>query len=271
MRHQSSPRSPYSTGTGRQAWHWTKLQPRRRPCGSDWTRTTGRLRICSPTVARPSSAGSRLSSALGTHSGEAGRLLSTLLPCSPVDHATHRVRTRLDPPFHDNSSPTEPANRPRFRRKDQGFSTPHLPGQEVCLVGEWRSGGERKYYLSNLSPRTSMRRLAATIKARWVCEQAHQQLKQEPGLDDFVGRSWTGLHRHALVTCIAFAHLQHLQLQAAARGEKVAAQRSSAQTNTASCHQRPAVLPTNIATTMSALPQAPAPRQAPLHNQKFSR
>jgi len=38
------------------------------------------------------------------------------------------------------------------------------------------------------------------IKARWVCEQAHQQFKEELGLDHFEGRSWTGLHRHALMT-----------------------------------------------------------------------
>jgi SRSO17 transposase len=88
----------------------------------------------------------------------------------------------------------------------------HLPGDEVWLVGEWRSSGERKYYLSNLPPRTSLRTLAAAIKARWVCEQAHQQLKQELGLGHFEGRSWTGLHRHALMTCIAFAWLQHLRL-----------------------------------------------------------
>jgi SRSO17 transposase len=88
----------------------------------------------------------------------------------------------------------------------------HLPGAEVWLVGEWRSSGERKYYLSNLPPRTSLRALAGAIKARWVCEQAHQQLKQELGLGHFEGRSWTGLHRHALMTCIAFAYLQHLRL-----------------------------------------------------------
>jgi SRSO17 transposase len=88
----------------------------------------------------------------------------------------------------------------------------HLPGEEVWLVGEWRSSGERKYYLSNLPPRTSLRALAAAIKARWVCEQAHQQLKGELGLGHFEGRSWTGLHRHALMTCIAFAWLQHLRL-----------------------------------------------------------
>jgi SRSO17 transposase len=88
----------------------------------------------------------------------------------------------------------------------------HLPGDETWLVGEWRASGEHKHYLSNLPPRTSRRALAAAIKARWVCEQAHQQLKGELGLDHFEGRSWTGLHRHALMTCIASAYLQHLRL-----------------------------------------------------------
>jgi SRSO17 transposase len=91
----------------------------------------------------------------------------------------------------------------------------HLPGEEAWLIGEWRSGGERKFYLSNQPPRTALRTLAATIKARWVCEQAHQQLKQELGLGSFEGRSWTGLHRHALMGCIAFAYLQHLRLKVA--------------------------------------------------------
>ena len=60
--------------------------------------------------------------------------------------------------------------------------------------------------------------LAALIKARWVCEQAHQQLKEELGLDHFEGRSWTGLHRHALMAMIALCFLQHLRLRE--RGEK---------------------------------------------------
>ena len=88
----------------------------------------------------------------------------------------------------------------------------HLPGAEVWLVGEWRSSGERKFHLANLPPGTSRRALVGTIKARWVCEQAHQQLKEDLGLDHFEGRSWTGLHRHALMGCIAFAFLQHLRL-----------------------------------------------------------
>jgi SRSO17 transposase len=110
----------------------------------------------------------------------------------------------------------------------------HLPGAEVWLVGEWRPNGERKYHLSNLPPRTSLRALATALKARWVCEQAHQQLKQELGLGHFEGRSWTGLHRHALMACIAFAYLQNLRLagqRSTGPGEK-AAPRSGAATIT---------------------------------------
>ena len=66
----------------------------------------------------------------------------------------------------------------------------HLPGDEAWLIGEHRTSGEKKYYLANLSATTDLRTLAATIKARWVCEQAHQQLKEELGLDHFEGRSW---------------------------------------------------------------------------------
>ncbi len=79
-------------------------------------------------------------------------------------------------------------------------------------MGEYRATGERKYYLTNHPPATPLRVLAAAIKARWVCEQAHQQLKQELGLDHFEGRSWSGLHHHALLAMIAFAYLQHLRL-----------------------------------------------------------
>src|SRR6202795_446428 len=95
-----------------------------------------------------------------------------------------------------------------------------MPGEEVWLVGERRSTGEQKYYVSNLPADATIKTLAATIKARWVCEQAHQQLKEELGLDHFEGRSWTGLHRHALMTMIAYAFLQSRRLKAAGRKKK---------------------------------------------------
>ncbi len=88
----------------------------------------------------------------------------------------------------------------------------HLPGDEAWLVGEHRTTGERKYYLTNHPSDTSLEILAAAIKARWVCEQMHQQMKDELGLDHFEGRSWRGLHHHALLCQLAFAFLQHLRL-----------------------------------------------------------
>jgi SRSO17 transposase len=95
-----------------------------------------------------------------------------------------------------------------------------MPGDEVWLVGERRSTGEQKYYVSNLPADATTKMLVAAIKARWVCEQAHQQLKEELGLDHFEGRFWTGLHRHALMTMIAYAFLQSRRLKAARRKKK---------------------------------------------------
>src|SRR5258706_156347 len=110
------------------------------------------------------------------------------------------------------------ADGPPQRIKDKGQQ--HLPGEEAWLIGEHRSSGEKKYYLANLPAEMGLRQLAATVKARWICEQAHQQLKEELGLDHFEGRSWHGLHRHALMTMIAYAFLQHRRIAKAGRKKK---------------------------------------------------
>jgi SRSO17 transposase len=110
------------------------------------------------------------------------------------------------------------ADGPPQRIKDKGQQ--HLPGEEAWLIGEHRTSGEKKYYLANLPAATDLRTLAATIKARWICEQAHQQAKEELGLDHFEGRSWQGLHRHTLMTMIAYAFLQQRRLAQAGRKKK---------------------------------------------------
>lgn len=109
----------------------------------------------------------------------------------------------------------------------------HLPGQLAWLVGEERADGERRYYLTNHPAGTPRRTLVRAIKARWACEQAHQQLKEELGLDHFEGRSWRGLHHHALLTTICLAFLQHLRLAyappaPAGRGKKIGARAGAA-------------------------------------------
>jgi SRSO17 transposase len=136
------------------------------------------------------------------------------------------------------------ADGPPQRIWDKGQQ--HLPGDEAWLIGEHRMSGEKKYYLANLPPKTALRALAATIKARWVCEQAHQQLKEELGLDHFEGRSWHGLHRHALMTMIAYAFLQHRRLSAARRKKKNRRPASPDSTGRATRHNRahPSAAPT---------------------------
>ena len=112
--------------------------------------------------------------------------------------------------------------------------------------------GEKKYYLANLPAKTDLRTLAATIKARWICEQAHQQLKEELGLDHFEGRSWQGLHRHALMTMIAYAFLQYRRLATIRREKKN--QRATASTKLASRTPRHPRTHRSIASAMSVLP-----------------
>jgi SRSO17 transposase len=89
----------------------------------------------------------------------------------------------------------------------------HLPGEDVWLVAERRSATETRYHLTNHPANASLKTIASAIKARWSCEQAHQQLKEELGLDHFEGRSWRGLHNHALMTLICFAFLQQERLR----------------------------------------------------------
>jgi SRSO17 transposase len=136
---------------------------------------------------------------------------------------------------------------------DKGMQ--HMPGEEVWLVGERRASGERKYYLANLPAEAGLKTLAATIKARWICEQAHQQLKEELGLDHFEGRSWRGLHRHGLMTMIAYAFLQRRRLAAASGGKNNPRRPASADPagRSKSRRRRPGA---RSALPMPALPQA---------------
>ena len=137
----------------------------------------------------------------------------------------------------------------------------HPPGDEAWLIGEHRMSGEKKYYLANLSATTDLPTLAATIKARWICEQAHQQLKEELGLDHFEGRSWQGLHRHALMTMIAYAFLQHRRLAEARRKKKN--QRAATPADLARRAPRhPRTHRSTTATAMPALPKMDLQRAA---------
>lgn len=105
----------------------------------------------------------------------------------------------------------------------------HLPSDPVWLICERFGNGDRKYYLCNLPATASARSIVGTVKARWACEQAHQQMKEELGLDHFEARSWRALHHHAVLVMIAFAFLVHFRV----RENKSQTQRVLAPSNSA--------------------------------------
>jgi SRSO17 transposase len=78
------------------------------------------------------------------------------------------------------------------------------PWSEEWLLVEWPKGAEEpaKYWLSNLPPRTALKEMVQTAKARWLIERDYQELKQEIGLGHYEGRGWRGFHHHAGL-CIA--------------------------------------------------------------------
>jgi SRSO17 transposase len=85
----------------------------------------------------------------------------------------------------------------------------HEPWPEEWLLVEWpKSAAEpAKYWLTNLPPRTALRELVHTAKARWLIERDYQELKQEIGLGHYEGRGWRGFHHHASLCIAAYGFL----------------------------------------------------------------
>ena len=95
-----------------------------------------------------------------------------------------------------------PAHRDQTRRE---------PWPEEWLLIEWELEGARRSppstWLSNLPPRTALRELVHTAKARWLIERDYQELKQEIGLGHYEGRGWRGFHHHASLCIAAYGFL----------------------------------------------------------------
>ena len=81
---------------------------------------------------------------------------------------------------------------------------------EVWLLCERDLGPtpRTKFYLVNLPPTASLRRLVQLAHQRWAIEQQYQELKDEIGLDHFEGRTLPGWERHVVLTAIAYSFLQ---------------------------------------------------------------
>jgi len=83
------------------------------------------------------------------------------------------------------------------------------PWPQEWLLIAWPAGADEptKDWLSNLPPRTALKRLVRTAKARWLIERDYQELKQEIGLGHYAGRGWRGFHHHASLSIAAYGFL----------------------------------------------------------------
>jgi SRSO17 transposase len=84
------------------------------------------------------------------------------------------------------------------------------------LLGERTTRGqpeERKYYWSNLPASATVEELAGYAHRRYAVEQFHEEAKGELGWDQYQGRLWSGVCRHAVTVMLAYSFLVWLELR----------------------------------------------------------
>jgi len=128
------------------------------------------------------------------------KALALSLPAHAWHSITWRAGTNGDLSSRFAAVRVRPAHRDTQRSE---------PWPEEWLLIEWPDGDAEpaKYWFSNLSPRTTLKRLVRIAKARWWIERDYQELKQELGLGDFEGRNWRGFHHHASLCIAAYGFL----------------------------------------------------------------
>ena len=84
----------------------------------------------------------------------------------------------------------------------------HGRGDRWVLFERSLADDERKYYVLNLDPTTSLIALVRLARSRWPIEQQYRELKDELGLDHFEGRTYPGWAHHMVLTAAAFVFLQ---------------------------------------------------------------
>jgi SRSO17 transposase len=88
--------------------------------------------------------------------------------------------------------------------------------EQVWLMIERRplnqGGYELRYFFSNMPQHLTTLDLARLYHERYWIEHGYQQLKEELGLDHHEGRSWSGWHRHVLLTSLAYGYLTLMRL-----------------------------------------------------------
>ncbi len=134
------------------------------------------------------------------HAPVSAKKLAERLPARAWRTITWRQGSRMGLTSRFAALRVRPAHRDTLRSE---------PWPEEWLLVEWPKGAEEpsKYWLSNLPPRTALKDLVHTAKARWLIERDYQELKQEIGLGHYEGRGWRGFHHHASLCIAAYGFL----------------------------------------------------------------
>jgi SRSO17 transposase len=78
---------------------------------------------------------------------------------------------------------------------------------------------ERKFFVSNATPETSVRTILLAAFSRWRVERCFEDNKSEVGLDHYEGRRYPGLKRHLILSAISYLFLARTNQRL--RGEKI--------------------------------------------------
>jgi SRSO17 transposase len=104
---------------------------------------------------------------------------------------------------------------PLWTKDDNG-----LPGEQLHLLVARHvlRAGEVKYFISNAPANTAIATLLLVGLTRHRVERCFQDQKSELGLDHYEGRTYKGLIRHVILSCVSHLFLAREVLQR--RGEK---------------------------------------------------
>lgn len=82
----------------------------------------------------------------------------------------------------------------------------NLPGPTHHLIVARNAAhpAEVKYFISNAPPETPIETLLRVAFSRWRIERCYEDQKGEIGLTHFEGRSYTGLRRHLILSCVSY-------------------------------------------------------------------
>lgn len=78
-----------------------------------------------------------------------------------------------------------------------------IVNDRVWIWNQIGFGDKSDWWMSNLPPKTDPVRLVDAIRNQWLCRDEIERVKGKLGLAAYQGRSWVGLHRHALMVCLA--------------------------------------------------------------------